>query len=208
MIKLKDLLKLDEIKYTGSIKPKHQRRIERELKHIHEVQVKHMPPPENSSHETRKELNWLKNYNNGEVNEEVVKKGDNIKKVYREYCEENKLKYPKEYISELIKDSGKIIYHLKYKFNRQRPKQVAEFLDIDLPTTTLESMHTPSYPSGHSTQGIFIGKVLSKMYPSHEKKLVELGKMISHSRLMARAHYPSDSKFGEYLGNILFNNLK
>ena len=35
MIKLKDLLKLDEIKYTGSIKPKHQRRMERELKHIH-----------------------------------------------------------------------------------------------------------------------------------------------------------------------------
>ena len=208
MIKLKDLLKLDEIKYTGSIKPKHQKRMERELKHIHEVQVKHMPPPENSSHETREELNWLKNYNNGEVNEEVVKRGDNIKKVYIEYCEENKLKYPKEYISELIKDSGKIIYHLKYKFNRPRPKQVAEFLDIDLPTTTLESMHTPSYPSGHSTQGIFIGKVLSKMYPSHEKKLMELGKMISHSRLMARAHYPSDSKFGEYLGNILFNNLK
>ena len=208
MIKLKDLLKLDEIKYAGSIKPKHQKRMERELKHIHEVQVKHMPPPENSSHETREELNWLKNYNNGEVNEEVVKRGDNIKKVYIEYCEENKLKYPKEYISELIKDSGKIIYHLKYKFNRPRPKQVAEFLDIDLPATTLESMHTPSYPSGHSTQGIFIGKVLSKMYPSHEKKLMELGKMISHSRLMARAHYPSDSKFGEYLGNILFNNLK
>ena len=208
MIKLKDLLKLDEIKYAGSIKPKHQKRMKRELKHIHEVQVKHIPPPENSSHKTRKELEWLKNYNNGEVNEEIVKEGDNIKRVYKKYCEDNKLKYPKEYISELIKDSGKIIYHLKYKFNRPRPKQVAEFLGIDLPTTTLKSMYTPSYPSGHSTQGIFIGKVLSKMYPSHEKKLMELGKMISHSRLMARAHYPSDSKFGEYLGNILFNNLK
>ena len=208
MIKLKDLLELDEIKYTGSIKPKHQKRMERELKHIHEVQVKHMPPPDNSSHETRSELNWLKNYNDGEVDESVVKRGDDIKKVYEEYCKDNKLKYPKEYIKELIKDSGKLIYKLKYKFNRPRPKQVAEFLDIDLPTTTLESMHTPSYPSGHSTQGIFIGKVLSKMHPTHEKKLMEIGKMISHSRLMARAHYPSDSKFGEYLGNILFNNLK
>ena len=29
MIKLKDLLKLDEIKYAGSIKPKHQKRMER-----------------------------------------------------------------------------------------------------------------------------------------------------------------------------------
>ena len=208
MIKLKDLLKLDEIKYTGSIKPKHQRRMERELKHIHEVQVKHMPPPDNSSHETRSELNWLKNYNDGEVDESVVKRGDDIKKVYEEYCKDNKLKYPKEYIKELIKDSGKLIYKLKYKVNRPRPKQGAEFLNIDLPTPTLASMPTTSYPSGHSTQGIFIGKVLSKMHPTHEKKLMELGKMISHSRLMARAHYPSDSKFGEYLGNILFNNLK
>ena len=81
MIKLTDLLKLDEIKYAGSIKPKHQKRMERELKYIHEVQVKHMPPPDNSSKETRSELNWLKNYNDGKVDEDVVKRGDNIKDV-------------------------------------------------------------------------------------------------------------------------------
>ena len=102
MIKLKDLLKLDEIKYAGSIKPKHQKRMERELKHIHEVQVKHMPPPDNSSQETRSELNWLKNYNDGEVNEDVVKRGDDIKKVYEEYCKDNKLKYPKEQLITLL----------------------------------------------------------------------------------------------------------
>ena len=99
MIKLKELLELDEIKYAGSIKPKHQKRMERELKYIHEVQVKHMPPPNNSSTKTRSELNWLKNYNDGKVDEDVVKRGDNIKDVYREYCEDNKLKYPKERIS-------------------------------------------------------------------------------------------------------------
>ena len=208
MLKLKDLLTIDEIKYAGSIKPKHQKRMERELKHIHEVMVKLNPPPENSSKTTRKELEWLNNYNDGRVDEDVVKKGDDIKKVYREYCETNSLKYPKKYINELIKDSGKIIYQLKYKYNRPRPKQVAEFLNIEFLTTTLESMHTPSYPSGHSTQGIFIGRVLSKMYPKHEKQLMEIGKMISKSRLMARAHYPSDSKFGEYLGELLFRNLK
>ncbi len=208
MLKLKELLRLDEMKYSGKIKPKHQKRMERELKHIHEVQVKHMPPPENSSAETRNEIKWLQKYNDGVVNEDIVKEGDDIKAVYKEYCEDNGLKYPKDYITELIKDSGKLIYQLKYKFNRPRPKQVAEFLEMDLPTTTLESMHTPSYPSGHSTQGIFIGKVLSKMYPNHEKKLMKIGKMVSHSRLMARAHYPSDSRFGEYLGELLFRNLK
>jgi acid phosphatase (class A) len=208
MIKLKKLLELDEIKYSGKIKPKHKKRMEKELKLTHEVQVRHNPPPLNSSRETRKELEWLKNYNEGQVDEDMVKKGDNVKTAFREYCEENFLDYPKNYIKELIKESGKIIYQLKYKYNRPRPKQVAEFLEMDFPTTTLESMHTPSYPSGHSTQGIFIGRVLSKMYPKHEKQLMEIGKMISNSRLMARAHYPSDSKFGEELGELLFRNLK
>ena len=97
---------------------------------------------------------------------------------------------------------------LKYKFNRPRPYQVADFLGIDLPKNTLESMKTPSYPSGHSIQGIFIAKVLSKMYPKHKKQLMEIGKMISNSRLMARAHYPSDTKLGEKIGELLFLNLK
>ena len=64
-------------------------------------------------------------------------------------------------------------------------------------------MKTPSYPSGHSIQGIFIAKVLSKMYPKHKKQLMEIGKMVSNSRLMARAHYPSDTKLGEKIGALL-----
>ena len=39
-----------------------------------------MPPPDNSSRTTRQELEWLKNYNDGKVDEEVVKRGDKPKK--------------------------------------------------------------------------------------------------------------------------------
>ena len=63
MLKLKDLITLDEMKYSGEIKPKHKKRMEKELKLTHEVQVRHNPPPLNSSRETRKELEWLKHYN-------------------------------------------------------------------------------------------------------------------------------------------------
>ena len=98
---------------------------------------------------------------------------------------------------------------MKYKYNRPRPAQVAKFLQLeDFDTTTLDSMHTPSYPSGHSVQGIFVGRALGKMFKEHKDELFEIGKMISKSRLMARAHYPSDSKFGEQVGEILFQNLK
>ena len=42
------------------------------------------------------------------------------------------------------------------------------------------------------------------MYPKHKKQLMEIGKMVSNSRLMARAHYPSDTKLGEKIGELLF----
>ena len=69
-------------------------------------------------------------------------------------------------------------------------------------------MKTPAYPSGHSTQGILIAMVLSDMYPEHEYNLMSLGEDISYSRNVARAHYPSDSKFGEKLGHDMFKYLK
>ena len=47
-----------------------------------------------------------------------------------------------------------------------------------------------------------------RKYPKHKKQLMEIGKMVSNSRLMARAHYPSDTKLGEKIGELLFLNLK
>ena len=209
MLKLKELLELDGMKYTETIKPKHKKRMKREMKYINIPIIKHSPPPTNSSRETLKELHWLKNFNDGIVNEVLVKEGDDVKGAFREYLESQNLEYPKEYVKELIKDSGKIIYELKYKYNRPRPIQVAKFYQIEgFETTTLDSMHTPSYPSGHSVQGILVGRALGKMFKEHKQELYEVGKMISDSRLMARAHYPSDSKFGKQVGEILFQNLK
>jgi hypothetical protein len=209
MLKLKELLELDGMKYAESIKPKHKKRMKREMVYLNHPIIAHNPPPNNSSRETLKELHWLKNYNDGMVNEVLVKEGDDVKGAFREFLESKNLEYPKQYVKEIIKDSGKIIYELKYKYNRPRPAQVAKYLQIEgFETTTLESMHTPSYPSGHSVQGIFVARALGKMFREHKDELYEIGKMVSESRLMARAHFPSDSKFGEQVGEILFQNLK
>ena len=37
---------------------------------------------------------------------------------------------------------------------------------------------------------------------------MDLGAFVSESRLMARAHFPSDVKFGEKIGILIFNNIK
>ena len=69
-------------------------------------------------------------------------------------------------------------------------------------------MKTPSYPSGHSVQGMLIGKVLSDKYPRSRKGFMATAKNISYSRRVARAHYKSDSKMGEELGNSMYKHIK
>ena len=209
MLKLKEILQLENMVFSNTIKEKHNKKMKRELVHIHEPIISHNPPPDDGSKETLRELHWLLDYNDGKITRNVVMEGDDIKEVFEKYCDKNNLEYPKKYVTELIKDSAKIIYKLKYKYNRPRPFQLGEFYQIpDFKIHNLDTAKTPSYPSGHSTQGIFIGKALGKKYPNHKMEFYKLGKMISESRLMARAHYPSDTKFGENIGKLLFMNLK
>ena len=72
----------------------------------------------------------------------------------------------------------------------------------------MESMKTPSYPSGHSTQGVLIGLVLSSMYPKGSADFKKAARDISYSRNVAKAHYKSDSKMGEKLGKEMYNHIK
>ena len=213
MIKLKNLLDLNDMKYSDEVKPKHQKTIDMETELIaDEMRIPYKPFPENSSKETREELQWLSNYNNGAVDETFVKDGDDVGKVFENYCKDNDLEYDKEYYKQIIKESGKTILSLKYYYNRPRPKQLAdyygleEFEDFELP-----SMKTPSYPSGHSTQGHLMAELLGKKYPTHYEEFKKLSNFISKSRIMARAHYPSDCRFGEevaqhILGKVIQND--
>ena len=108
----------------------------------------------------------------------------------------------------LIKEAASVTIRLKYKFNRPRPYQIAEFYGIDLNGTELDSMKTPSYPSGHAAQGYLLGMHYSKKYPEHRKKLTQLGEDIAHSRIIAKAHYPTDKTFGKTLAEYLFTLIK
>ena len=72
----------------------------------------------------------------------------------------------------------------------------------------MDSMKTPSYPSGHSVQGIVIGKALGKLYPKHKNEFEKEGQDISLSRRIGRAHFKSDSVLGEKIGNDMFDYIK
>jgi acid phosphatase (class A) len=97
---------------------------------------------------------------------------------------------------------------LKKHFNRPRPKVLAKKMNIKMKDIEMASMKTPSYPSGHSTQGMLIGLVLSKKYPRSRKGFMQTAMNISDSRNVAHAHYKSDSEFGKKLGKLMYNHIK
>ena len=133
---------------------------------------------------------------------------DEIEQIFENICKEHNLTYPKDLVNELIKSSAGIILDLKWKNNRPRPYQLAEYYNEKIGGDVLESMKTPSFPSGHSTQGFLVGKVLQTKLPITTDAFLEAGKRISYSRNIGRAHFPSDSKLGEELGSAMYQHIK
>ncbi len=209
MINLKDLLELNEMKYSDDVNEKHQKKINMQTELIaNEMRIPRKPFPENSSKETRNELEWLSDYNGGDINQDYVKEGDDIGKVFEKYCKENSLEYNTEYYKQIRDESAKTILSLKYYYNRPRPKQLADYYGMEeFKDVELSSMKTPSYPSGHSTQGHLMAELLGREYPTHYGNLKKLADFISKSRLMARAHYPSDCIFGEEVAQHILGKV-
>ena len=167
---------------------------------------KKMKPPGDNTFDTSQEIKELTKI---PLKKSFVKKFDDIEAAFKKTAQDNNVEdYDKKIPAKLIKESAPIILELKKHFNRPRPKVLAKKMNIKMDDYEMESMKTPSYPSGHSVQGILIAKVLGKKYPKAKSAFTKTGKNISYSRRVAHAHYKSDSKMGEKLGNSMFNFIK
>jgi len=206
MVKLKELLGLRNMVYADKIKPKHQKRMEIQLERINpNVFVPKVTPPENDSKVTLDEVKYLSKI---KPRLEFIKEKDDVVDTFMELVEETGVKIRKDELTQITKESAKIIYELKYHYNRPRPYQIAEFYGIDLNGTELDSMKTPSYPSGHAVQGYLIGEILSNMDKTNAVLYKGMGEEIAHSRILAKAHYPSDKTYGHKIAMELFKAYK
>ena len=167
---------------------------------------KKMKPPGDNTFDTSQELKALAKI---PLKKDFVKKFDNIEAAFAKTAKDNNVEdYDKKIASKLIKTSAPVILKLKKHFNRPRPKALAKKMNIKMKDYEMESMKTPSYPSGHSVQGMLIAKVLGDKYPKAKSAFAKTGKNISYSRQVAHAHYKSDSKMGEKLGKEMFKHIK
>tara|TARA_S200002703_G_scaffold133233_1_gene121301 strand:+ start:85 stop:702 length:618 start_codon:yes stop_codon:yes gene_type:complete len=205
MIRLKDLLELNEMTYNDGADEKHQSRIDQPITLFEDISISLQPFPENSSKKTLEEVKYLSNI---EEDREFVKEHDKVSKVFGKLHEELGLEFNKDEAKKYNRESAKHIMELKYKYQRPRPHQIADFYNINLNGVDLDSMKTPSYPSGHATQGYLLGMIYSERYPQYRKEFMKLGEDVAESRIVGKAHFPSDKKAGIELAEKLFENRK
>ena len=176
------------------------------LKDFDASSFKKLKPPSDSSFDTAQEIKELKKI---PLNKSFVKKFDNIESAFAKTAKDNNVEdYDKKIASKLIKDSAPVIIELKKYFDRPRPKVSAKKMNVKMKDIEMASMKTASYPSGHSTQGVLIAKVLSDKYPKAKSAFNKTAKNISYSRRVAHAHYKSDSDMGEKLGAAMYDHIK
>tara|TARA_Y100000992_G_scaffold111881_1_gene72903 strand:+ start:1462 stop:2124 length:663 start_codon:yes stop_codon:yes gene_type:complete len=203
--------KIKDLNHSDSMKPKHKKKIDRIkdglFAKFNYSEFKEKAPPKNESLQTYNELLSLQKL---PQDIEFVKEKDRITEVFKKVCKRYGVEFPEEKVETLLKDSAGVIMDLKYHFNRPRPGKLAQEYNIKLAEVILSSMKTPSYPSGHSTQGYLIGLYLAEKFDDDKMAMEFLAeaKAISKARNIGRAHYPSDSKIGEELGKKMFRYIK
>jgi len=159
------------------------------------------PPPSDNSEKTKNELKFLATI---DLNKRFVQEKDDIMGSFSEFLDKHKIKYPKEKLKSIHFDASKVVRELKMFFKRPRPFR----LDKKFNDKMLESMSGFAYPSGHSTQSHLLCNILSYLYPKYKNDFNKITKDIVYSRQMAKAHYPSDIRFGKKLSDEMFEYLK
>ena len=164
-------------------------------------EFKKLPPPEDDSEETKKELEYLDSI---DIDKRFVQEKDDILGNFTKFLDDEGVSYDEKLLNKIKSDSVEVIQTLKKHFKRQRPFKINdEFKD-----PSMKSTRGYSYPSGHSTQSNLLCLVLSKFYPKYEKDFKKIVKDIVYSRQMAKVHDPSDIKMGKKLSKSMFEYLK
>ena len=158
-------------------------------------------PPRNSSPEAKSELSTIKELGSNRTQKDInsIKEHDMVATyAIRDYLEENDLLYDTEDITKIVETGAGISRFYKNKFQRIRPWQLAEELEMEINHMDFpsESMQTPSYPSGHSLQSRLVAEYYIKKYPEHRKGLIAAAEECGQGRVKAGWHFPSDHDVG------------
>jgi len=205
---------LDKLGHKGKYNNKRLKKLARPYPAFEDFDLEEWqgyPPPKNSSTETLNELRYLMSLGSKRKvwKTEMTMYDKKVIKPFKDYLEDFGIEVEWDRIRELDYQRGSIILSLKRHYNRIRPAELAKELTLPLDAFPLETADTPSYPSGHASSGRLISLLVADEAPlEHRKNILDIGQRIADSRMVAGAHYPSDTKFGKRIADELYRLSK
>lgn len=104
---------------------------------------------------------------------------------------------------EILHQEAKAFYRpLKRKYARLRPYESSELVSPCIPLGSSES-----YPSGHAASAVLSSLVYGELFPELRLDFLLRGETIADDRLLGGVHYPSDVKWGKFIGRLVFEAL-
>ena len=173
-------------------------------------------PPKNSSDQTKRELEIIKQLQEDwNPPEDLLKRCDDdpdgIVFDLNDMIigEDSKQKYNSK---DLMEDLNVFIMRMKLRYGRARPYQVSDYhnviIDYNKKMQKKGTANTPSYPSGHLAEGALIAEILSDIYPEHKTAFYEAAGLVGKGRVLQGVHYPSDNEASMILARVGWENIK
>lgn len=169
------------------------------------------PPPSNTSHKTQKELDLIsyatlhRTKNDYDL---IFKMDEDIDSFYISFLRSKNLEYPQKYINSFYRIVHPILMNTKNHWNRPRPTQLAGLYGIDIDRIVTDTIHTPSYPSGHTVYSKLVANILSEVYPKLADSLNNIATTTGIARIKQGVHYQSDNEASFVFSNYVFKQLK
>lgn len=171
--------------------------------------LKNHPFPSNDSDETKKELEYLLKITNDASSEEVKiceLVETNHYDLFAIFGNKLGIDVSVEEIENWVANVDPVLFYLKDKFNRARPYQIADVLNMPLYPIIRTDANSAAYPSGHTLDFLVILYHFGKIKPERSKELKNFYEEIKKIREISGVHYPSDRKVSEYLFKLLVKN--
>ena len=168
-------------------------------------------PPSNTDPKTLKELKFVAestfNRSDAEI-EQIYKIDSDLETPFVDLLSRYKLEYPQEYIDRFYNLVEPLLMNIKHYWNRPRPAQLAKLLNIPIDPIVTGTVHTPSYPSGHTMYSRLVANILKHHYPQIENKILDnIVYDTARSRVMMGVHFPSDNQASILFTNYVFKKL-
>jgi acid phosphatase (class A) len=168
------------------------------------------PFPANTSKETQKELGLISKLTtnrNKEDCELIYKMDEDIDSYYKDITNKLNLSYPQGYIDLFYDIMRPVLMNLKSYWNRPRPNQLAELYNISINRIVTDTIHTASYPSGHTSYSRLVCRILSEMYPVLSNRFESVVALTEIARMKQGVHYPSDNKASIVFADYFYDQI-